>query len=133
MKVEVHPGINQHPILVPDVNSSAQRHINHHGALEQRQQGPLMVIIVHMAIRPSVQKHANKAPHLLPYIVMVDPDTRIANPVRIRPGSKPESAKLSHGPGDRHRDGGGEHQPRGTAESALCNGVEGGIVVPVAS
>ena len=126
MKVIKHNRIHHQPKRIPRINRRAEHGIDHIRPLEQRQNGPLMVIIIHMAIRPRINPNLEQPLDLKPE-TLIRHRTRIPQPIRIRNHRRPKRTNLRERPRNRHGQRGGEDQPWCAAECALCDGREGGV------
>lgn len=128
MEVQSHDKIDHQPPPELDKHRSGQQDINQHGRQQQRQQSPLMVIIGHIPSGPDGEEIPAQLDQLLPDRLL-DLWRRIATPPAVRAQRGQISVELRQRPRDNHCDCSRQHQPRGTAKGALCNGGETAQVV----
>lgn len=127
-EVHEHNGIHHQPKSILHIHRAAKHDINHHRALKQRQQRPLVVVVIHMPICPSTQEDAEQ-PHDFLEKRVLPHRARISNPVRIRPITHCETTQLRYRPGNDHGNCSGEYETRRASESTLRNGGESSGIV----
>lgn len=122
-EVAEHDEVGDHTVLVLHEDGGSQTNVGQHRLLQQGQHSPLMVIVRHVAVGPDGTEG-------VPEIYKGTKEglgslrAGLAKPDLVGAVSNVEGTKLSKQPRNNHSDGGGQDEPRNTAEGTLGDGSE---------